>query len=1058
MCNSKKREGFRVLSFLMVVAMIAASLSDIGKADADEPAAGDVPALVDGVYRIETPQQLMWFSDLTNGKAKDGEGTTLPMDTAANAILVRDIDMSGYLNKDKHWQTLARKNINEDLYSGVFDGNGKKITNLYMGEGAFINNNTGTIKRLTINGIWDEDTAQNSLEHRGIMAWKNAGKIFDCKVDFNVKSIKEDPNLTYKKRFSMFTSENDKKGIIAYCVSKGEVPEGLNTLGIGAPFGAIFGCYSTVKNISKGIAGSTCSNVKNCYSRAPVTTEYERASINIRNNYRVSDEDVEPIETGNYFHSNVIQISDKNIKTVKKLDASMLCSAYVDDVDNENEGLPVLKWEKTGEYSKEDDVKEGLQVEDIKSLGIGKVVIKTNKSFTYTEFSPEDFIVKLKPEGEENEILIRNTDVQANGEEIIIEFDAISDLLDTKDKKIEVTVEPASGIGKSKVFEMKKIDFWDAYVKPAKMIKQSDKRFPEFVGYYEIKTPENLVWFVKLVNGHLDDEGKEPYAKAFLSEDLVLNDLSKYEDWDMNSVGLRFWRESIGSTEFGFKGIFDGNGHSIKGMYMLGTKNHPYISLFAKTLSAQILNLKIEKSYLGSSIKETRAGGIVSDGRDETSVDNCHFDGKIDTSADSVVAGIFTGAKDKRIEFSDVSNCSSKGDLTGGKVSGLAVDLDGDIKNSYSTAKLKGYNKFSVGQNVRAINCYSNNKADLFTAYMYGPVNSYFIEGSLRFEKYVQQAPGYDTDPIKFQKADVDELHGKLGNEFVADSFGINKGFPILKKQVPAYYAGKHAIAKLEGYIDIDDYVRNRKLVNDLISEYRDKISDSQDPEEIYEYLREAQNKLDSVQSDEDIKIEKNKKYAENQAKLKKEKEKIKRLEQELKTLVKRYNFASASFVLRKRELIYSGKFLKPGLVARSGDGKTLKVDYDYKLIYPKSKNPGSWKVKIIGIGEYSGEKSLYYKILPAKVKIRYIQSLGRGRVKIAWNKRSEADSYQIIYSLSSSFGNARRLDLSSKYSETTLKALKRNKKIFVRIRAVKTVKSSKYYGAWSEYRRLTVR
>ena len=117
-------------------------------------------------------------------------------------------------------------------------------------------------------------------------------------------------------------------------------------------------------------------------------------------------------------------------------------------------------------------------------------------------------------------------------------------------------------------------------------------------GRYCISTVMELEALAKIVN---EEKNRCVGATFYLGNDIIINDgvFSMSEDGAVlynnkpveqaeNLIGL----ESIG-TGMGFAGFFDGNGHTISGLYSNG--------LFNKCSSARISNLKIINSYVTSS-------------------------------------------------------------------------------------------------------------------------------------------------------------------------------------------------------------------------------------------------------------------------------------------------------------------------------------------------------------------------------------------------------------------------------------------------------------------------
>ncbi|MDD3794420.1 MAG: transglutaminase domain-containing protein [Lachnospiraceae bacterium] len=145
----------------------------------------------------------------------------------------------------------------------------------------------------------------------------------------------------------------------------------------------------------------------------------------------------------------------------------------------------------------------------------------------------------------------------------------------------------------------------------------------------------------------------------------------------------------------------------------------------------------------------------------------------------------------------------------------------------------------------------------------------------------------------------------------------------------------------------------------------------------------------------------------------------------------------------------YTGKNLSPGLVVKNGS-ITLKKGRDYTLTYSKNKNIGTAVVVVKGIGNYTGSKKVYFKIVPKKTSVKSAVSLKKKQITVTWKKISGVTGYQIQYSVSSKFSNAKIKSASSKMLQRTLSKLISKKNYYIRIRTYKKVAGKNYYSGWS--------
>lgn len=157
---------------------------------------------------------------------------------------------------------------------------------------------------------------------------------------------------------------------------------------------------------------------------------------------------------------------------------------------------------------------------------------------------------------------------------------------------------------------------------------------------------------------------------------------------------------------------------------------------------------------------------------------------------------------------------------------------------------------------------------------------------------------------------------------------------------------------------------------------------------------------------------------------------------------------------------IYTGNAITPSLTVTNGT-TSMYVNGDYTVTYSSNKNPGKAKAVIKGIGNYTGSKTVYFYVVPAKAQLNSVISTSAKSMKLKWKKDSKATGYEIYYATKSSFSKSSRKAVTiSKYKTTskTIKKLKSNKTYYVKIRAYKKVGSKKLYGDWSNVTMVTIK
>lgn len=161
----------------------------------------------------------------------------------------------------------------------------------------------------------------------------------------------------------------------------------------------------------------------------------------------------------------------------------------------------------------------------------------------------------------------------------------------------------------------------------------------------------------------------------------------------------------------------------------------------------------------------------------------------------------------------------------------------------------------------------------------------------------------------------------------------------------------------------------------------------------------------------------------------------------------------ASNISLSSTKYTYNGKARKPSVTIKTADGKILRNGTDYSVSYSKGrKNVGKYTVKITFKGNYSGTKTLTFKINPKPVKL---VSLGTANKKmtVQWKKETkQTTGYEIQYSTSSKFKSGTKTVTvkKNKTTSTKISGLKSGKKYYVRIRTYKVVDGKKYYSSWS--------
>lgn len=139
----------------------------------------------------------------------------------------------------------------------------------------------------------------------------------------------------------------------------------------------------------------------------------------------------------------------------------------------------------------------------------------------------------------------------------------------------------------------------------------------------------------------------------------------------------------------------------------------------------------------------------------------------------------------------------------------------------------------------------------------------------------------------------------------------------------------------------------------------------------------------------------------------------------------------------------YTGKALKPSITIKDGN-KKLVSGTDYTVTYKNNTKPGKATATITGKGNYTGTKTLTFKIVPKKVTLTGKTS--GTKEALSWKKSTGAAGYEIYYSADG--GKFRKL--------TTVKGKKYSAEMTAagtykfKVRPYVRINGKKVYGQWS--------
>lgn len=173
-------------------------------------------------------------------------------------------------------------------------------------------------------------------------------------------------------------------------------------------------------------------------------------------------------------------------------------------------------------------------------------------------------------------------------------------------------------------------------------------------GVYQIGNVGQLYWFAQQVNGGDYD------ANAELTNNITINKDVLNEDGTLNGDGTNF--RSWTSID-AFAGTFDGNGHTISGLYLYDSvlslnTDYYYTGMFEAVLGGTVKNLTLVDSYVAAELATSgshliNVGGIFGVVDSASTVSGCSFNGTVSavsTSKTTMYVGGVCGWNEGKVQ------------------------------------------------------------------------------------------------------------------------------------------------------------------------------------------------------------------------------------------------------------------------------------------------------------------------------------------------------------------------------------------------------------------------
>lgn len=207
------------------------------------------------------------------------------------------------------------------------------------------------------------------------------------------------------------------------------------------------------------------------------------------------------------------------------------------------------------------------------------------------------------------------------------------------------------------------------------------------------------------VRGFLNKTGV--YFKMMSDVDLT--------EWLADENPTQGW-QPIGTSDSPFKGVFDGNGHTISG-FMINRSSTDYVGFFAKISQATIQNVTINGPVVGKDNTGGVAGYV-----DKSTLSGVVFNG--DVSGQNNVGGISGQDENDKTTF---SACKYSGNIKGTNDVG---GINGYCRNTTDFTNCEVHANITGNENVGGIGGYGDSGSTI-------NITSCFAYGSISGSKYV---------------------------------------------------------------------------------------------------------------------------------------------------------------------------------------------------------------------------------------------------------------------------------------------------------------------------------
>lgn len=627
-------------------------------------------------FLINTAEELKWYASYVNGESGDNV-----VHTTACAQLVKDIDLSTVCGEGKgNWTPIAKFGIYERLssnkFDGVFDGNGHTISNLY------INDENGS--KLGLFGYIYPTMQKTSVKNLKMRNVQIVGKeycaaVCGCGIAVTLENIEvisgsiagfrdiygisgcggsarnciNRANVTVERTYAAGIISNIT-GEVSNCSNYGKITAGKGRAGgIAAGsngFTQLINCANygeihvtgTVNGTDYAVGGllgypwnieiSNCANFGNIYLKEQSdivgvivgTAKLKKASGILANTGNIyvngtAQADVPVLQTGiSWYKDNVDNTANCITPTAEQLASGWLAWQLQLNCGIQTWGQNISA-----------DPKDAYPVIDGSMLYAEGFC--TDDLSAATSFSNDPGVVT-------HNLTHHDAVLATCVADGTIEYWSCSDCgkqWSDESRQHIVTDLTAKALGHDYI----PADFDKNGLKYCSVCGHVEAEAPtlvaeetsEFNGYYALSKAGHLVWLHNQVQVY--DAATDTYPnesiKCYLANSISLKDVCHPAD-AANSVEEASWNPIGGSHPF--KGIFDGNGHTVSDLYINSSGYN--LGLFGQVDGAEIKNVTVQGNVTGfyeegNSQSGQYVGLVLGVGTSNTKLENCESVGSV---------------------------------------------------------------------------------------------------------------------------------------------------------------------------------------------------------------------------------------------------------------------------------------------------------------------------------------------------------------------------------------------------------------------------------------------